>query len=53
MKRLTSPRCLISDGSLSGGVNQEGVDYYNTLINDLLDHGMWPFNIGLERLATM
>ncbi|XP_018686935.2 beta-glucosidase 12 isoform X1 [Musa acuminata AAA Group] len=34
---------ILPNGSLSGGVNQEGVDYYNTLINDLLDHGLQPF----------
>ncbi|CAL9135960.1 unnamed protein product, partial [Musa textilis] len=34
---------ILPNGSLSGGVNKEGVDYYNSLINDLLDHGLQPF----------
>ncbi|KAJ8459125.1 hypothetical protein OPV22_032051 [Ensete ventricosum] len=34
---------VLPNGSLSGGVNQDGVDYYNNLINDLLDHGLQPF----------
>jgi len=27
------------EGKLSGGINQEGVKYYNNLINQLLAHG--------------
>ncbi|URE37081.1 beta-glucosidase [Musa troglodytarum] len=34
---------ILPNGSLSGGVNKEGVDFYNSLINDLLDHGLQPF----------
>ena len=30
----------ITDGSLSGGINREGVNYYNNLINELLSKGM-------------
>ena len=30
---------MISDGTLKGGVNQEGVDYYNNLIDELIKNG--------------
>jgi beta-glucosidase len=33
----------ITDGSLSGGINREGVNYYNNLINELLSKGMQPY----------
>ena len=34
------PMAYITDGSLSGGINREGVNYYNNLINELLSKGM-------------
>ncbi|CAD5172724.1 unnamed protein product [Musa acuminata subsp. malaccensis] len=41
---ISWPRILPS-GSLSGGVNMEGIRYYNNLINDLRANGVWmkPF----------
>ena len=30
---------LISEGKLSGGVNREGIKYYDNLINELLGKG--------------
>lgn len=30
---------FILDGKLSGGVNKEGIGYYNNLINELLANG--------------
>lgn len=27
------------DGSLNGGINQEGLDHYNNVINELLKNG--------------
>ncbi|THU71437.1 hypothetical protein C4D60_Mb04t01420 [Musa balbisiana] len=39
---ISWPRILPS-GSLSGGVNMEGIRYYNNLINDLRANGMKPF----------
>ncbi|KAJ0961714.1 hypothetical protein J5N97_000033 [Dioscorea zingiberensis] len=30
-------------GSLAGGINKKGVEFYNNLINELLAHGMKPF----------
>ena len=30
---------LFSDGKISGGVNHEGVEYYNNVINELMSKG--------------
>ncbi|KAL5567248.1 hypothetical protein UlMin_030412 [Ulmus minor] len=34
---------LLPNGKLSGGLNKEGVKYYNNLINELLAKGLEPF----------
>ncbi|XP_021822639.1 beta-glucosidase 13-like [Prunus avium] len=34
---------LLPNGKLSGGVNKEGIKYYNNLINELLRNGLIPF----------
>uniref|UniRef100_A0A7N2KL33 Beta-glucosidase n=1 Tax=Quercus lobata TaxID=97700 RepID=A0A7N2KL33_QUELO len=34
---------VLPKGKLSGGVNQEGIEYYNKLINRLLGKGIKPF----------
>ncbi|XP_020207128.2 beta-glucosidase 12, partial [Cajanus cajan] len=34
---------LISEGKVSRGVNKEGINYYNNLINELLAKGLKPF----------
>ncbi|KAJ6852295.1 beta-glucosidase 12-like isoform X2 [Iris pallida] len=34
---------ILPNGSLSGGINREGVDYYNKLIDELLSKGVKPF----------
>ncbi|KAL5543971.1 hypothetical protein UlMin_007755 [Ulmus minor] len=34
---------ILPNGSLSGGINQEGVDHYNSLINQLIENGIKPF----------
>ncbi|XP_045825701.1 beta-glucosidase 12-like [Trifolium pratense] len=34
---------ILPNGKLSGGINQEGIDYYNNLINELVANGLQPF----------
>ncbi|KAK7283852.1 hypothetical protein RIF29_13600 [Crotalaria pallida] len=34
---------ILPRGNLKGGVNQEGILYYNNLINELISHGQQPF----------
>ncbi|KAJ1688776.1 hypothetical protein LUZ63_012931 [Rhynchospora breviuscula] len=34
---------ILPNGSLSGGVNRAGVDYYNNFINELFSKGIEPF----------
>ncbi|XP_027912093.1 beta-glucosidase 13-like [Vigna unguiculata] len=34
---------ILPNGQLSGGINQEGIDYYNNLINELVANGLQPF----------
>ncbi|KHN06221.1 Non-cyanogenic beta-glucosidase [Glycine soja] len=33
---------ILPKGKLSGGINQEGIDYYNNLINELVANGIQP-----------
>nr|ACJ85833.1 unknown [Medicago truncatula] len=34
---------VIPDGTLKGGINKEGINFYNNLINELLNNGIEPF----------
>ncbi|PNX97737.1 beta-glucosidase 24-like protein, partial [Trifolium pratense] len=34
---------ILPNGKLSGGINQEGINYYNNLINELVANGLQPF----------
>ncbi|EOY22426.1 Beta-glucosidase 15 [Theobroma cacao] len=34
---------ILPNGSLSGGINQEGINHYNSLIDELIKHGIKPF----------
>lgn len=34
---------VIPDGTLKGGVNKEGIEFYNNLINELLNNDIEPF----------
>ncbi|QCE09134.1 cyanogenic beta-glucosidase-like [Vigna unguiculata] len=34
---------ILPKGKLSGGINQEGIDYYNNFIDHLLDRGLQPY----------
>ncbi|KAL4325635.1 hypothetical protein GQ457_11G028500 [Hibiscus cannabinus] len=34
---------ILPNGTLSGGINQEGIDHYNTLIDELIKIGVKPF----------
>ncbi|XLR18292.1 hypothetical protein HN51_018996 [Arachis hypogaea] len=39
---ISWPR-IRSKGKLSGGINQQGIDHYNSLFNELLSKGIKPF----------
>ncbi|XP_015962062.1 beta-glucosidase 12 isoform X1 [Arachis duranensis] len=34
---------ILPGGNLAGGINKEGIQYYNNLINELLSNGIQPF----------
>ncbi|KAK9926669.1 hypothetical protein M0R45_023884 [Rubus argutus] len=34
---------ILPNGTLSGGVNQEGIDHYNSLIDELIKNGITPY----------
>ncbi|GMN64370.1 hypothetical protein TIFTF001_033448 [Ficus carica] len=39
---ISWPR-ILPNGTISGGINQEGIDFYNNVINELLKNGIKPF----------
>ncbi|KAJ3707390.1 hypothetical protein LUZ61_011095 [Rhynchospora tenuis] len=39
---ISWPR-ILPNGSLSGGINKEGVDFYNNVINEVVANGLQPF----------
>ncbi|KAJ1702523.1 hypothetical protein LUZ63_002302 [Rhynchospora breviuscula] len=39
---ISWPR-ILPNGSLNGGINKEGVDFYNNLINEVVANGLQPF----------
>jgi beta-glucosidase len=34
---------ISSDGRLSAGINEEGIQFYNNLIDELIENGYNPF----------
>ncbi|KAM0917575.1 hypothetical protein ACQ4PT_009095 [Festuca glaucescens] len=44
---------ILPSGKLSGGVNMEGIKYYNNLIDKLISKGVEPFNSGVEPFVTL
>ncbi|VVA16228.1 PREDICTED: beta-glucosidase [Prunus dulcis] len=34
---------ILPNGTLSGGINQEGIDYYNNLIDEVIKNGLTPY----------
>ncbi|XP_050380591.1 beta-glucosidase 24-like [Argentina anserina] len=34
---------LLPDGTIDGGINQEGIDFYNNFIDELIANGITPF----------
>ncbi|KAK7849443.1 furostanol glycoside 26-o-beta-glucosidase [Quercus suber] len=34
---------ILPDGTVDGGINQEGINFYNNLINELIKNGITPF----------
>lgn len=41
-----------AEGSLSGGINQEGVDHYNSLIDELIRNGKKLLVYDSQKLST-
>ncbi|XP_074364293.1 cellulose synthase A catalytic subunit 6 [UDP-forming]-like isoform X2 [Apium graveolens] len=40
---------LPSDGTVSGGINQDGIDFYNSFIDELIKNGVGKYK-GLAKL---